>query len=171
MRVTARAGGVFLPIFLSLFLSAGSKPGDPSAKKLGSYLVRSQFQRMHGNCLKIIILIGYRWMNPLRFFGMSGEVDSISITMEQGRNECTENAATQTSSPKKAEFGSERTQRKRKEIAPRSKAWIHFRRFLVDGRWRAECLYCHRDYAADTGVRICKLQLGGCHMKIQLLGD
>ncbi|KAK7829849.1 dicarboxylate transporter 2.1 [Quercus suber] len=41
---TARAGGVFLPIIQSLALSAGSKPGDPSAKKLGSYLVQSQFQ-------------------------------------------------------------------------------------------------------------------------------
>lgn len=41
---TARAGGVFLPIIKSLALSAGSKPGDPSAKKLGSYLVQSQFQ-------------------------------------------------------------------------------------------------------------------------------
>ncbi|KAL3507558.1 hypothetical protein ACH5RR_032940 [Cinchona calisaya] len=120
--------------------------------------------------------------------------------MEQGGNESTENAATQPSSPKKAEFGSEHTQRKRKEIAPSSKAWIHFRRFLVDGRWRAECLYCHRDYAADTGrngtsalnnllksckqnqsnkgvqlcasgVGICELQLGGCQLKLQFLGD
>ncbi|KAL7003003.1 cytochrome P450-dit2 [Sarracenia purpurea var. burkii] len=41
---TARAGGVFLPIIKSLSLSAGSKPGDQSAKKLGSYLVQSQFQ-------------------------------------------------------------------------------------------------------------------------------
>ncbi|EPS71302.1 glutamate/malate translocator [Genlisea aurea] len=41
---TARAGGVFLPIIKSLSLSAGSKPGDPSKKKLGSYLVMSQFQ-------------------------------------------------------------------------------------------------------------------------------
>lgn len=41
---TARAGGVFLPIIKSLSLSSGSKPGDPSSKKLGSYLVQSQFQ-------------------------------------------------------------------------------------------------------------------------------
>lgn len=41
---TARAGGVFLPIIKSLSLSAGSLPGEPSAKKLGSYLVQSQFQ-------------------------------------------------------------------------------------------------------------------------------
>ncbi|KAK1314842.1 hypothetical protein QJS10_CPA06g02001 [Acorus calamus] len=41
---TARAGGVFLPIIKSLSLAAGSRPGDPSAKKLGSYLVQSQFQ-------------------------------------------------------------------------------------------------------------------------------
>ncbi|KAJ7968262.1 Dicarboxylate transporter 2.1, chloroplastic [Quillaja saponaria] len=41
---TARAGGVFLPIIKSLSLSAGSEPGNPSAKKLGSYLIQSQFQ-------------------------------------------------------------------------------------------------------------------------------
>ncbi|KAI9120433.1 hypothetical protein K1719_007466 [Acacia pycnantha] len=41
---TARAGGVFLPIIKSLSLSAGSQPDHPSAKKLGSYLVQTQFQ-------------------------------------------------------------------------------------------------------------------------------
>lgn len=41
---TARAGGVFLPIIKSLSLSAGSNPGDSSSRKLGSYLVQSQFQ-------------------------------------------------------------------------------------------------------------------------------
>lgn len=41
---TARAGGVFLPIIKSLSLSAGSKPNDPSSRKLGSYLIQSQFQ-------------------------------------------------------------------------------------------------------------------------------
>ncbi|GAB4853241.1 cytochrome P450-dit2 [Ancistrocladus abbreviatus] len=41
---TARAGGVFLPIINSLSLSAGSKPNDKSARKLGSYLIQSQFQ-------------------------------------------------------------------------------------------------------------------------------
>lgn len=41
---TARAGGVFLPIIKSLSLSAGSKPGDKSSRKLGSYLIQSQFQ-------------------------------------------------------------------------------------------------------------------------------
>ncbi|WOL08734.1 dicarboxylate transporter 2.1, chloroplastic-like [Canna indica] len=41
---TARAGGVFLPIIKSLSLSSGSKPGDSSAGKLGSYLVMSQLQ-------------------------------------------------------------------------------------------------------------------------------
>ncbi|KAF5733357.1 Dicarboxylate transport 2.1 [Tripterygium wilfordii] len=41
---TARAGGVFLPIIKSLSLSAGSKPGDSSSRKLGAYLVQSQFQ-------------------------------------------------------------------------------------------------------------------------------
>ncbi|XP_021911587.1 dicarboxylate transporter 2.1, chloroplastic-like [Carica papaya] len=41
---TARAGGVFLPIIKSLSLSGGSRPGDSSSRKLGSYLVQSQFQ-------------------------------------------------------------------------------------------------------------------------------
>lgn len=53
---TARAGGVFLPIIKSLSLSAGSKPGDPSAKKLGSYLVQSQFQVCF--CFIIVKLFG-----------------------------------------------------------------------------------------------------------------
>lgn len=44
---TARAGGVFLPIIKSLSLSAGSRPGDSSSRKLGSYLVQSQFQVSH----------------------------------------------------------------------------------------------------------------------------
>ncbi|KAK9071057.1 hypothetical protein SSX86_009625 [Deinandra increscens subsp. villosa] len=41
---TARAGGVFLPIIKSLAVSAGSKPNDPSAKKIGAFLIQSQFQ-------------------------------------------------------------------------------------------------------------------------------
>ncbi|XP_022727216.1 dicarboxylate transporter 2.1, chloroplastic-like [Durio zibethinus] len=41
---TARAGGIFLPIIKSLSLSAGSRPGDSSSRKLGSYLIQSQFQ-------------------------------------------------------------------------------------------------------------------------------
>lgn len=41
---TARAGGVFLPIIKSLSLSSGSRPGEKSSRKLGSYLVMSQFQ-------------------------------------------------------------------------------------------------------------------------------
>lgn len=41
---TARAGGVFLPIIKSLSLSAGSEPDNPSAKKLGAYLIQNQFQ-------------------------------------------------------------------------------------------------------------------------------
>uniref|UniRef100_A0A0D6R1C5 Dicarboxylate transporter 2.1, chloroplastic n=1 Tax=Araucaria cunninghamii TaxID=56994 RepID=A0A0D6R1C5_ARACU len=41
---TARAGGVFLPIIKSLSLSNGSLPNDNSSKKLGAYLIQSQFQ-------------------------------------------------------------------------------------------------------------------------------
>eukprot|EP00898_Chlorokybus_atmophyticus_P006494 jgi/Chlat1/6846/Chrsp51S06533 len=41
---TARAGGVFLPIINSLSRSSGSKPNDPSARKLGAFLVQAQLQ-------------------------------------------------------------------------------------------------------------------------------
>ncbi|PRW20804.1 Dicarboxylate transporter chloroplastic [Chlorella sorokiniana] len=41
---TARAGGIFMPIINSLSLNAGSKPNDPSRKKLGAFLVHSQLQ-------------------------------------------------------------------------------------------------------------------------------
>lgn len=41
---TARAGGIFMPIINSLSQSAGSHPNDPSRKKLGAYLVNTQFQ-------------------------------------------------------------------------------------------------------------------------------
>ncbi|KAE8009230.1 hypothetical protein FH972_005679 [Carpinus fangiana] len=74
---TARAGGVFLPIIKSLSLSAGSKPGDPSAKKLGSYLIQSQFQAASNSsalfltaaaqnllCLKLAEELGVIVSNP-----------------------------------------------------------------------------------------------------------
>lgn len=41
---TARAGGVFLPIIQSLSLASDSHPNDKSSKKLGAYLVQTQFQ-------------------------------------------------------------------------------------------------------------------------------
>eukprot|EP00889_Picochlorum_renovo_P001928 jgi/Picre1/28958/NNA_004352.t1 len=41
---TARAGGIFMPIMNSLSLNADSKPNDPSRKKLGAFLVNTQFQ-------------------------------------------------------------------------------------------------------------------------------
>lgn len=41
---TARAGGIFLPIIKSLAMSADSMPKDGSARKLGAYLIQSQFQ-------------------------------------------------------------------------------------------------------------------------------
>mmetsp|Transcript_29394 Transcript_29394/g.49375 ORF Transcript_29394/g.49375 Transcript_29394/m.49375 type:complete len:573 (+) Transcript_29394:95-1813(+) len=41
---TARAGGVYLPIIASLADNAGSKPNDPSARKLGAYLIQTQLQ-------------------------------------------------------------------------------------------------------------------------------
>ncbi|PNW81792.1 hypothetical protein CHLRE_06g260450v5 [Chlamydomonas reinhardtii] len=41
---SARAGGIFVPIIKSLAHSVGSEPGDDSRKKMGSYLIQSQFQ-------------------------------------------------------------------------------------------------------------------------------
>ncbi|XP_052195590.1 dicarboxylate transporter 2.1, chloroplastic-like isoform X1 [Diospyros lotus] len=43
---TARAGGIFLPLIMSLSLSADSRPNHASAKKLGAFLIQSQLQ--HG---------------------------------------------------------------------------------------------------------------------------
>ncbi|KAH7431347.1 hypothetical protein KP509_08G044000 [Ceratopteris richardii] len=74
---TARAGGVFLPIIQSISLSAGSKPNDVSAKKLGSFLVQSQFQAAgHSSalfltgaaqnflCIKLAEELGVNFYNP-----------------------------------------------------------------------------------------------------------
>ncbi|ERM95385.1 dicarboxylate transporter 2.1, chloroplastic [Amborella trichopoda] len=74
---TARAGGVFLPIIKSLSLSAGSEPGQPSSKKLGSYLVQSQFQSAGNSsalfltaaaqnllCLKLAEELGVKFASP-----------------------------------------------------------------------------------------------------------
>lgn len=41
---TARAGGIFLPIIKSLAEASDSKPKDPSARKLGAFLVQAQLQ-------------------------------------------------------------------------------------------------------------------------------
>ncbi|XP_051126669.1 dicarboxylate transporter 2.1, chloroplastic-like [Andrographis paniculata] len=41
---TARAGGIFVPIIKSLAAGAESQPKDPSARRLGAYLILSQMQ-------------------------------------------------------------------------------------------------------------------------------
>ncbi|PWA94319.1 sodium/sulfate symporter [Artemisia annua] len=41
---TARAGGVFLPIILSLATASESSPEHRSARKIGAFLIRSQLQ-------------------------------------------------------------------------------------------------------------------------------
>ncbi|XP_009380879.2 dicarboxylate transporter 2.1, chloroplastic [Musa acuminata AAA Group] len=74
---TARAGGVFLPIIKSLSLQSGSKPGDQSAGKLGSYLIMSQLQSAGNSsalfltaaaqnllCLKLAEELGVRISSP-----------------------------------------------------------------------------------------------------------
>ncbi|KAL7227710.1 hypothetical protein ACSBR1_022560 [Camellia fascicularis] len=87
---TARAGGVFLPIIKSLSLSAGSKPGDPSAKKLGAYLVQSQFQSAGNSsalfltaaaqnllCLKLAEEVGVIVANPWVSWFMAASLPAI----------------------------------------------------------------------------------------------
>ncbi|CAL9101543.1 unnamed protein product [Musa textilis] len=74
---TARAGGVFVPIIKSLSLQSGSKPGDQSAGKLGSYLIMSQLQSAGNSsalfltaaaqnllCLKLAEELGVRISSP-----------------------------------------------------------------------------------------------------------
>ncbi|KAJ4951373.1 hypothetical protein NE237_028205 [Protea cynaroides] len=74
---TARAGGVFLPIIKSMSLSAGSRPGDSSSKKLGAYLIQSQFQSAGNSsalfltaaaqnllCVKLAGELGLKIANP-----------------------------------------------------------------------------------------------------------
>lgn len=74
---TARAGGVFLPIISSLSLAAGSKPNEPSKKKLGAYLIMSQFQAAGASsalfltaaaqnllCMKLAEELGVRIASP-----------------------------------------------------------------------------------------------------------
>ncbi|XP_051136417.1 dicarboxylate transporter 2.1, chloroplastic-like [Andrographis paniculata] len=92
---TARAGGVFLPIIKSLSLSAGSKPDDPSKKKLGSYLVQSQFQSAGNSsglfltaaaqnllCLKLAEELGVVITNPwISWFKAASLPAFISLTV------------------------------------------------------------------------------------------
>ncbi|KAI3784399.1 hypothetical protein L1987_43498 [Smallanthus sonchifolius] len=66
---TARGGGIFLPISNSLAIVGESRPKDRSARKLGAYLIMSQFQII--DCIPYIFLshIGYegeRWGRELR---------------------------------------------------------------------------------------------------------
>uniref|UniRef100_A0A7N0ZXA2 BED-type domain-containing protein n=1 Tax=Kalanchoe fedtschenkoi TaxID=63787 RepID=A0A7N0ZXA2_KALFE len=52
----------------------------------------------------------------------------------------------------------------RKNPQPRSEVWSHFRRFTKDGKRRAKCLYCPKEYNAEpklNGTTAMK-----CHMKI-----
>ncbi|WVZ65274.1 hypothetical protein U9M48_014669 [Paspalum notatum var. saurae] len=73
----ARAGGIFLPVITSLSLAAGSKPNHPSSRKLGSYLVMTQFQAASSStalfltagaqnllCLKLAEELGVIIANP-----------------------------------------------------------------------------------------------------------
>jgi len=69
---TARAGGVFLPIIKSLSLSAGSKPGDSSSAKLGSYLIQSQMQ-------VIFSLHFVSW-----FCNLCGRVGAVTLSIVDG---------------------------------------------------------------------------------------
>ncbi|KAJ6751266.1 hypothetical protein OIU85_001762 [Salix viminalis] len=79
---TARAGGVFLPIIKSLSLSAGSKPGDSSSTKLGSYLIQSQmqvifsFKSVPWFCL---LALQFAWMCKWGSFSICGWNSAICV--------------------------------------------------------------------------------------------
>ncbi|KAI5081691.1 hypothetical protein GOP47_0001434 [Adiantum capillus-veneris] len=88
---TARAGGVFLPIIQSLSLSAGSKPRDASSKKLGSYLIQTQFQAAGNSsalfltaaaqnllCLKLAESLGVIVSNPWITWFKAASVPAIA---------------------------------------------------------------------------------------------
>ncbi|GKV35427.1 hypothetical protein SLEP1_g43691 [Rubroshorea leprosula] len=87
---TARAGGVFLPIIKSLSLLAGSKPGDRSSKRLGSYLVQTQFQSSSNSsalfltaaaqnmlCLKLAEELGIAIANPWVSWFMAASLPAL----------------------------------------------------------------------------------------------
>ncbi|KAJ6814743.1 putative dicarboxylate transporter 2.1, chloroplastic [Iris pallida] len=91
---TARAGGVFLPIIKSLALSGGSKPNDPSARKLGSYLVLSQFQSAGNSsalfltaaaqnllCLKLAEELGVKIASPWVFWFKVASVPAFTALL------------------------------------------------------------------------------------------
>ncbi|NP_001413407.1 dicarboxylate transporter 2, chloroplastic [Spinacia oleracea] len=78
---TARAGGIFLPIIKSLSISSGSLPGGESRKKLGTYLIMTQFQSAGNSsalfltaaaqnllCLKLAEELGVKIASPWVFW-------------------------------------------------------------------------------------------------------
>ncbi|KAF3479385.1 SLC13 family permease, partial [Listeria monocytogenes] len=59
---TARAGGIMFPIIKSLSESFGSKPKDGSARKMGAFLVFTEFQ---GNLITAAMFLTAMAGNPL----------------------------------------------------------------------------------------------------------
>ena len=59
---TARGGGVLYPIVRSLCSAFGSEPGGPSARRIGSYLMITQFQC---NCITSAMFMTAMAANPL----------------------------------------------------------------------------------------------------------
>jgi DASS family divalent anion:Na+ symporter len=76
---TARAGGVFLPIIKSLSLSAGSKPGDSSSAKLGSYLIQSQMQVIFS-----LHFVSWFCIIPCWFCNLCGRVGAVTFSIVDG---------------------------------------------------------------------------------------
>ncbi|XAR73441.1 hypothetical protein NMG60_11007407 [Bertholletia excelsa] len=93
---TARAGGIFLPIIKSLAASAESHPKDASAKKLGAFLVQSQFQSANNSsalfltaaaqnllCVKLAESVGVKisnqWLSWLKAACLPALI-SLSVT-------------------------------------------------------------------------------------------
>jgi DASS family divalent anion:Na+ symporter len=76
---TARAGGVFLPIIKSLSLSAGSKPGESSSAKLGSYLIQSQMQVIFS-----LHFVSWFCIIPCWFCNLCGRVGAVTFSIVDG---------------------------------------------------------------------------------------
>ncbi|KAE8769793.1 2-oxoglutarate/malate translocator, chloroplastic [Hordeum vulgare] len=83
---TARAGGVFLPIIKSLALSAGSKPNDQLSRKLGSYLVMTQFQKKSEVVLENNSRLEEQMADPSTSFLPEGHRMGLGGMDEKGRD-------------------------------------------------------------------------------------
>ncbi|KAL7598105.1 dicarboxylate transporter 2.1, chloroplastic [Lactuca sativa] len=92
---TARAGGIFLPIINSLAIAGESRPKDGSARRLGAFLVQSQFQSSSSSsalfltaaaqnmlCIKLADSLGVKIKDPwITWFKGSCLPASVSLML------------------------------------------------------------------------------------------